>query len=129
MKAIVGAMHGHEDSWGVQEFRCSALHQLSTLLVSHNAAVHEGGIEAVVHAMNWGFQDPEIQLNGCSILSNLCSTDTCREAVRQRGGIKALEHALKTHADNADVHSVASAALQALACREWYVLVRVCVCV
>ncbi len=55
---------------------------------NHQAAVHEGGIEAVVHAMALRFENAYMQLHGCGALHNLCSTDTCREAVRQLGGVQ-----------------------------------------
>lgn len=67
----------------------------------------EGGIQAVLSAMNHHIDHPRIQLEACKALSNLATDDENRTIISNEGGIPLIIYAMKNHCMNVDIQKEA----------------------
>ena len=140
IQAIVAVMNAHLDNAIIQESGCLALANITanetkwkvlgniTAKVLGNITanadetkrkvVAEGGIEAVVAAMNAYLNNATIQIRGCAALGNIAMLAENMQKVAEKGGIEAVVAAMNAHLNNAEAHLIKiNAVVQESGCR------------
>jgi hypothetical protein len=137
IKAIVAVMKKHLDNAIIQKSGCWALRNIAAIAaadetmwevlrkITANAdktkrkVVAEGGIEAVVAAMNAHTRVADVQENGCAALGNIAMlSEENMEKVAEKGGIEAVVAAMEEHLNNAEAHLIKiNAVVQESGCR------------
>eukprot|EP00940_MAST-03C_sp_MAST-3C-sp2_P001545 g1545.t1 len=109
-------MELHKTSEGVQECGCGALLNLAMNKKNRTCSAIQGGIAAVLRAMDSHKTDDGVQEYGCWALQNLAFSKMKREQLANQGGIAAILRAMESHKTSEGVQEHGCGALYSLTC-------------
>ena len=115
--SIIMSMLEYSHDAAVQKMGCAELSDLADSEENKITISREGGIEAIINAMNTHLLHVGVQEFSCRALGSLTHhNDENRATVPSEGGIQAIIRAMKLHSTNTNIQEAACRALYNLAC-------------